>query len=221
VFARGREIGQYACVNLPCVNLPRRRSLPRARARRRRNALSVVWAMTLILAACSSGGHSSSAAPRQTSTSPLVASTTAPPKRGAQLSARLTFSSLTVAAGSSTTARLTVDNPGPALHATGPCSLPFEIVLANKTAHQLGLFNACGQRHTIPTGETAYELPVSTGYSECVHQRADGPAQLCTADGKIPSLPAGDYRATLADALHLLPKLPSQQLRVVAVPAAP
>jgi hypothetical protein len=176
--------------------------------------------MILLLAACSSAAHASSVPRSPATVNAPTASTTTAPARPRHLSARFNLSSDNVVADSSITARLIVDNPGAALHATGPCGLPFAIVLANKAAQQQGLFNDCGERHTIPTGRTVYRLTAFTRYSACVNNRADGPLPLCTGDGKIPPLPPGNYHATLADALHVLPKLASQPLRIDADPTA-
>jgi META domain len=103
------------------------------------------------------------------------------------VTARIELPSRTMVAGSKMSGRVVVENDtGEPIHATGCVSL-FQVALENDSEIPSIPWLTCGDRFTIPVGESSYPIVV----------RAT--ALICSAcpNGSPPPLPPGEYRATL------------------------
>lgn len=129
------------------------------------------------------------------------------------LTAQLVLPSQTMKAGSSMPARVVVENnTGRAISTTG-CGTLFAIGLVNGTYRQDIAWPACGQRLTIPTGQSAWRAFIEARYTECSQ---DPHGFRPCVDGHPPPIPPGDYHAVLYQSGHLVPEPPAVKVRVTA-----
>jgi hypothetical protein len=121
----------------------------------------------------------------------------------ASLSARIVLPVSTMAAGSSISGKVVVENnTGHALLATG-CKSLFAVALGSDQISPDVVWPMCLQTFTIPEGESSYPVIVTASYSTCS-------PPLCTD----PSLPPGDYRAMLFQQTIVVPVPPPIPIRV-------
>ena len=125
----------------------------------------------------------------------------------APLSARIVLPVSTMAAGSSISGKIVVENnTGHALLATG-CKSLFAVALGNDRISPDVVWRSCLQTFTIPEGESSYPVIVTASYSTCS-------PPLCTDGSLSPSLPPGDYRAMLFQQTIVVPVPPPIPIRV-------
>lgn len=135
------------------------------------------------------------------------------------LSARLVLPSQTMAAGSSMTGQLLVDNhTGHAIHIFGCLSL-FQVALTSGSYRPPVAWAACLQRFTIPVGQARYRVTVWASYSQCSQARPRHGLKACLPGERMPPLPPGTYHARLYQARPLVRIPPPITVRVT--PARP
>src|SRR5262245_45694457 len=126
-----------------------------------------------------------------------------------------------MAAGSSMSGRLIVENSsGRAIHAWG-CGTLFAVVLASRTYHPTVAWPACLQRLTIPIGRSSYRVTVEARYGQCGPGSSDSAIKACGPDGRMPPLPPGDYNAILFQAHDLVRAPPPVPVRVTTTEVRP
>jgi hypothetical protein len=115
---------------------------------------------------------------------------TTPAPNGLQV--HWTLSSTKIAAGSSVSGDVTVDNPGSPLQVSG-CGQIFGAVLRSPAIPQDAVTAGCLQYFTIPSGRSVYPIKVDAIYTDC--SQASPP--LCLPTDRIPPLPPGHYQAVI------------------------
>jgi len=117
---------------------------------------------------------------------------------------QVTVSSRTMAAGSTMTAHIIVDNrTGHAIHVNG-CGAPFALVLESNTYHPEVAWPACLQTLTIAVGKSTYPDTLTARYDQCGPPGNHGSTHICV-HGQPPALPAGDYRVVLFQPTQVVP----------------
>jgi hypothetical protein len=102
-----------------------------------------------------------------------------------------------MAAGTSTSGRVIVENhTGHPLHTDG-CLQLFGIALRDNRAEQDPMQLDCLQRFTVPVGTSSYPISLSTSYSGCYAGPPAGGLQTCLSGSRIPPLPPGEYQVVL------------------------
>lgn len=169
-----------------------------------RMAVRAMVLLAVVVAGCSSSGH---VVPQHPPSTPAI-------------TAQIILPSRTMAAGSSMTSRVIIENnTGRVIHARG-CGTLFQVVLTSPSYRPTVAWNLCLHRFTIPIGQSSYPVPVAASYLQCGHSRSPGTIRACLPGGRMPPLPPGDYRATLFQARHLVQAPPGIAVRViVAAPA--
>jgi hypothetical protein len=143
--------------------------------------------LVLAVAGCASG-HVLAAAPRH---SPAL------------VSVQVKLPSRTMEAGSSMLADIVVDNrTGRAIHASSCVSL-FKLVLGSSSHPPDVVRPACLQIFTIPVGKSSYPETITASYGSCGHVATAG-MPACLPDGRLPPLPAGEYRVVFFGADHIV-----------------
>lgn len=131
------------------------------------------------------------------------------------LSARLLLPSQTMAAGSSMTGQVLVENhTGHAIHTFGCLSL-FQVALASGSYLPTVAWASCLQRFTIPAGQARYRVTVTANYSQCSQSRPRHGLRACLPGGRMPPLPPGTYHARLYQARPLVRVPPAITVRVM------
>jgi hypothetical protein len=124
-----------------------------------------------------------------------------PPGAGARsaemMTARLVLPSQTMAAGSSMSGRLIVENGTGRAVRTGGCGTLFAVALASSTYQPTVVWPACLQYFTIPVGRSSYRVIVEARYGQCGPGSSYSAIKACGPDGRPPPLPPGDYHAIL------------------------
>jgi YVTN family beta-propeller protein len=140
-------------------------------------------------------------------------------RRAPALSARLLLPSQTMAAGSSMTGQVLVDNhTGHAIHTVGCVSL-FQVALTSRSYQPAVAWAACLQRFTIPPGLSRHRVTVWASYSQCSPARPRHGLRACLPGERMPPLPPGTYHARLFQARPLARIPPAITVRVI--PARP
>jgi hypothetical protein len=153
----------------------------------------------LLAAGCAVSGHAVAPA------SPVV-------------SARLVLASTTIAAGSSVSARLVIDNPTRRAVHLWDCDL-FQVVLQDPGYHPSPLWPACGRWDSIPPGMSVRKTTVMATVDACAMAVPTSPGLVpCGRGGSLPALPPGTYHAHVLFAVPRLASAPDVIVRVV--PAA-
>jgi hypothetical protein len=130
------------------------------------------------------------------------------------ITARLVLPSRTIAAGSSMSGHLIVENDtGRAIRAWG-CGALFVVALASRTYRPSIAWPACIQSFTIPAGRSRYRVTVEASYYQCSQGAPQGAIKACGPDGRMPPLPPGDYQAILFQLHHLVQTPPPVPVRV-------
>ena len=125
------------------------------------------------------------------------------------LAARVVLPAKRLASGATVLADVVVSNrTGKPLRGTG-CGSPFQIVLSNDQVHQDVGWRLCAESIEIPVGISHHKVRVSA-VSACGEGRGLSPCQA----GKLPPLPPGTYRATLAQNPVFTPTPPTITIRV-------
>jgi hypothetical protein len=107
-----------------------------------------------------------------------------------------------MAAGSSMTGQVVVDNDtGHAIRTFGCLSL-FQVALISGSYRPTVAWAACRQRFTIPAGQTRYRVTVSASYSQCSQSRPRHGLRACLPGERMPPLPPGTYHARLFQAVR-------------------
>ena len=150
-------------------------------------------------------------APASTTTSSSVASITEPappvaapptgdsPASAGSVTARIDLPSHTIAAGSTLSGAVIVENSGPDLQVT-TCGDAFVVVLTNDSVqYNNPPRNQCLTTMTIPTGTSRYPITISGSYASCDEiVGSDYPS--CLPGGGVPQLPAGEYSSLVLQA---------------------
>ena len=140
-------------------------------------------------------------------------------RRAPALSARLVLPSQTMAAGSSMTGQVLVDNhTGHAIHTFGCVSL-FQVALTSRSYQPTVAWAACLQRFTIPPGLSRDRVTVWASNSQCSPARPRHGLRPCLPGERMPPLPPGTYHARLFQARPLARIPPAITVRVI--PARP
>jgi hypothetical protein len=106
-----------------------------------------------------------------------------------EITARLEFPARTLAAGSSMSGRLIVQNDtGRPVHSAG-CGTLFQVALTSRTYRPTVAWLTCLQFFTIPVGRSSYRVPVEASRTVCPQGSAHA-VRTCP-------LPPGDYQAVL------------------------
>jgi len=164
----------------------------------------LVIALALIAAGCGSGS--------QAAAHSLPGAVARPAK---MMTARLVLPSRTLAAGSSMSGRLIVENnTGRAIRTWG-CGTLFVVALTSSTYQPAIPWLACLQSFTIPAGRTTYRLTIAASYYQCPVRDPQGAIKACGPDGQMPPLPPGDYRAILFQPRHLVQAPAPVAVRVI------
>jgi hypothetical protein len=133
------------------------------------------------------------------------------------VSARVELPTTTMAAGSSISGRVVIENRiGYALHGDG-CLTPFQVVMSTDGIEYDAGWPLCLQRLTIPSGESSWPVTVVATYSGCIGDpgyRGNDLMPRCLANGTVPPLPPGTYRAKLVQNPDLVPTPPPVLIRV-------
>jgi hypothetical protein len=118
-------------------------------------------------------------------------------------------------AGSYLAGRVIVqNNTGHALHPTG-CGSLFSVFLSNASTTPHPFFCGGLQVFTIPVGGSSYPISVAATYLQCAGPLGNGrPCAQRNGHSVMPSLPPGEYRATLWPSI--VPTPPAITVRVVA-----
>lgn len=100
-------------------------------------------------------------------------------------------------------AHVVVDNmTGRAIHAEG-CGSLFQLVLGN-SSHPAGEgWLACLHFFTIPVGKSSYPETITASYGSCGRVATAG-LPACLPDGRLPPLPAGEYRVMFFQSGHIV-----------------
>ena len=137
------------------------------------------------------------------------------------LAAHVELPSTSIAAGSSMTGHVVVDNyTDHAARATG-CVSFFQVLLTNSEVHASPSWYACAQNFTFPVGESSYPVTISASYGECSGDALPGAEPACLPAGGPPALPAGDYQAKLFQTADIAPPPPVIAVRVVPAVSSP
>jgi ribosomal 50S subunit-recycling heat shock protein len=112
------------------------------------------------------------------------------------ITARLVFPSRTVAAGSSVSGRVIVENNTGRSVSTVACGSLFQVALSSKAYHPAVAWLTCVQSFTIPVGRSTYRVTVEARRSPCP-QGSSHVIKTCP-------LPPGDYHAVLFQLGHLV-----------------
>ena len=132
----------------------------------------------------------------------------------ATVTARVVLPSHTMTAGSSMLGHVIVENnTGAPLERSGCISL-FSVFLGNASITPHPAFPACLQAFTIPVGRSSYAVSVVATYLECGGPPLGNGRPCAKRDGQtvMPSLPPGEYRATLWG--NIVPTPPAVNVRV-------
>ena len=145
--------------------------------------------LALAVAGCASGSYASGQAPAAS-----------PRHSPALVSVQVNVPSRTMEAGSSMLAHIIVDNrTGHAIHAQG-CGSLFALALGSSSHPARVAWSACLQILTIAIGKSSYPETITASYDSC-----GGPGlPACLPDGRLPLLPAGEYRVVFFQLGHIV-----------------
>jgi hypothetical protein len=133
------------------------------------------------------------------------ATSSALPRPPVPVSARVLLPSRTMAAGSSMSGHVVVDNhTGHALHVYG-CGRLFAVALGNDKVHPDVLWPLCRQPFTIPIGASSYPIQVEATYLACSPGRPQSNLIACKPNRQLPALPPGNYQAKLFQSSEIVP----------------
>ena len=176
--------------------------------RERQPDVRSLLAVLVLLAGCSSGGYIASPA------NPRAALTPARRHSSAPVTARVVLPSRTLAAGSSMSGQVLVENTtGHAIHVSG-CVKLFQVLLTSSAYRPVVGWLTCLQRFTIPVGESRYPVRVWASYSQCSQGRPQHGLKPCRPGGRMPPLPPGTYHAKLFQDGNLVRVPPAFTVRV-------
>jgi len=166
-------------------------------------------AVALVVAAgCATTTASTPSAHRATSSGqPAVHGT---PK----LSARLIVPSPSIMSGSSTKARLVIDNRTGHAIPVSDCEA-YQVLLESPAYRPVPVWPLCLTRVSIPQGVSTREVPVAASASSCGAHAAPPGLMACAAAGELPALPPGTYTAHVFAAAPALPTAPDVTVRVL------
>lgn len=117
------------------------------------------------------------------------------------------------------TGRVVVENnTGRVVHAWG-CGTLFQVALTSPSYRPTVAWNTCLHRFTIPVGQSSYRVTVAASYLQCGQSHSPGGTE-CPPGGRMPPLPAGDCRAMLFTARHLVQIPPGIAVRVITAAGA-
>jgi hypothetical protein len=168
---------------------------------------SLLVVVALLLAGCSSSHIAST-------THPHLALTPAHRHLSAPMTARVVLPSRTMAAGSSMSGYVVVENnTGHAIRVSGCVNL-FQVLLTSSTYRPTVAWFTCLQRFTIPAGESRYPVTLRASYSQCTQGRPQHGLRACRPDGRMPPLPPGTYHAKLFQVRNLVRVPPALTVRV-------
>jgi hypothetical protein len=138
----------------------------------------------------------------------------------ATVTTRVVLQSTTMTAGSSMSGHVIVENnTGGALKRDG-CGSLFSVFLSNTFITPHPFFPACIQIFTIPVGQSSYPVTVDATYLECAGPLGNGrPCSERNGHAVMPSLPPGEYQATLWG--NIVPTPPPIAVRVTPQRSAP
>lgn len=118
-----------------------------------------------------------------------------PTPQPGSVTASITLPTTTMRAGTSVTAKVTVENnSGTPIHLVG-CGSIYRVLLIGGGQHPTPSWPLCAMQITIPTGQSTYIVRVAATYSECSPNGGEG-MPTCPADGSLPPLRLGRYAAT-------------------------
>jgi hypothetical protein len=132
----------------------------------------------------------------------------------APLSAEVELPMTTMAAGSSMSGRVVVENgTGYAIRSTS-CGSPFQVALGTDQIQPIVAWDLCLGRFTLPAGESSWPVTVDATYGGCADESADDTFPRCMGDGNVPPLPPGVYRVELFQSQRVVPAPPPITIRV-------
>ena len=156
----------------------------------KRRSAAAGTALCLLLAGCGESGARGGA--------PRSAPSTVPTTLPDSLVVTFTLPSASLAAGSSETATVTVDNTtGHAVTVAG-CGGLFGVAIRDAAIPQAPGAAACRQDFSVPPGTSAYTAVASATYLSCSQGPPQGPlSPSCLPGPEEPPLPPGVYQAAL------------------------